>query len=407
MSVTIKKQTWAEFKDVVDSKSLRMQCEESTNWYHLYAFDGSYGYSYPMVKDDGADQTDFEGNYKSGANEAIYDGLVKITDGTNTVVVSDDGEMSSDVGLSYNVDDEALVTDDPANLKLAANGLKLDDIILGIGGQITTADPVQFSAIKNIDDNTPKCMCDIASSTRVKMLDVEVPTGKKWFLTSWDASGEEKGFYELKEFDTSTGSDEQLVSFDSIAGWDYYNGTLTLDTSDKHEGTGSAKFAPSAIGSSFEKEYNPKLDMSGGDMISVWAKVDSLSCSTPRIRIKLYDSDVNYYQFALQNLGTAWQQFNFDLSEASGIDISAVKWITVGVYDSNGKEVHVDDIRFTSSGTSKVIDYFFNSASNPHQHTFPTNIQIEAGRRVLIYATNKSASTGEFEVGFNGREVDV
>jgi len=65
------KLTWAEFKAICSSKVMLMQMIEQAESYRLFAFDGAVKYETSFLKDSGADQVDFEANYKSKCNQKI------------------------------------------------------------------------------------------------------------------------------------------------------------------------------------------------------------------------------------------------------------------------------------------------------------------------------------------------
>lgn len=73
--IAIKKVSWTEFKNIVNSKALKIQCEEASSDYYLYALDGNFAYQYILKKDGDADQLDFENNYKSNTNQPIAQGI--------------------------------------------------------------------------------------------------------------------------------------------------------------------------------------------------------------------------------------------------------------------------------------------------------------------------------------------
>jgi len=63
--------TWAIFKSLVDTKSLSIQYVDLTESYYLKLFDGLFNLDCVVNKDGGADQTDFEANYKTVGNKAL------------------------------------------------------------------------------------------------------------------------------------------------------------------------------------------------------------------------------------------------------------------------------------------------------------------------------------------------
>lgn len=67
----MKARSWSQFKTLVDSKSLTIQFLEHSGRYDLSVIDGSYQIRYPLAKNGGADQIDFETNYKVIANKKL------------------------------------------------------------------------------------------------------------------------------------------------------------------------------------------------------------------------------------------------------------------------------------------------------------------------------------------------
>lgn len=63
--------SWSEYKELLTRKNPNWQHIEHSASYYLFFFDGQTQYSYVMSKDGGADQGDWEDNYKSQSNYAI------------------------------------------------------------------------------------------------------------------------------------------------------------------------------------------------------------------------------------------------------------------------------------------------------------------------------------------------
>lgn len=61
--------SWAAFKSMMSSKALGFQYVEYATWYDLYIIEGTTVWSSSLLKDEGADVTDFENNYKSLGNK--------------------------------------------------------------------------------------------------------------------------------------------------------------------------------------------------------------------------------------------------------------------------------------------------------------------------------------------------
>lgn len=65
------KLTWEDFKGILDGQSLSFQYFEIRNTYCLYCANGPIVIKCLIYKDNSADQTDFETNYKSKGNSDI------------------------------------------------------------------------------------------------------------------------------------------------------------------------------------------------------------------------------------------------------------------------------------------------------------------------------------------------
>jgi len=60
--------SWSSFKSLVDDKAMGIQYIDVEGYYFLKAFDSSFSIGCAMLKDGGADQIDFEDNYKAAGN---------------------------------------------------------------------------------------------------------------------------------------------------------------------------------------------------------------------------------------------------------------------------------------------------------------------------------------------------
>lgn len=64
--------SWADFKSLIAAKGLLIQYSQFTNTYDIFGPEaGSFLWHYSMLMDGGNDQTDFETNYKSTANQPL------------------------------------------------------------------------------------------------------------------------------------------------------------------------------------------------------------------------------------------------------------------------------------------------------------------------------------------------
>jgi hypothetical protein len=270
--------------------------------------------------------------------------------------------------------------------------------------------PLEFYVnFKDLGDNTPITAVTIAANKKLKVLDLEVPVGKRWDIHAWDGSGTNNGFFELVEF-FGTQTETVRDAMDATTGWAIASGpgTLSLDTVDKHSGTGSLKIDATGTGGStitLAKTLSPTQNWSADSEISVWAKVSALT-NGPKIWLKVTQSATTY-TFSSQSLGLNWTEFRFDLSEISTFDKTAVSKIEILVSKTGSREFHFDELSSMSLGDSRQVDQFYSGAISPYDHLFPVPIKIVAGHRLAVFITNKQASTGDFEIGMNGKEVTV
>lgn len=64
--------SWSEFKNiVVTKKGLPLQFQEKAGYYQVLAQEGLFVWSYNLLKDGGADVTDFETSFKADANQPL------------------------------------------------------------------------------------------------------------------------------------------------------------------------------------------------------------------------------------------------------------------------------------------------------------------------------------------------
>ncbi|MGH7975011.1 MAG: hypothetical protein ACREBR_05770 [bacterium] len=64
-------QSYSAFKSLVTAKALLPQYNDTGNNYELFAIEQNISWQYTIVKDGGADQTDFETNYQSTCNKPL------------------------------------------------------------------------------------------------------------------------------------------------------------------------------------------------------------------------------------------------------------------------------------------------------------------------------------------------
>lgn len=344
---------WESYKALIANKGLALQYVEHQKRYELYAGEASmYMWRYNIGKDGGAEQVDFEANYKSSAN-------------TNIAVATE-----------VHIIDQQVVTVDV----------------------ITASQPQSYQLIP--------------TGQKMLMMDVVVPAGKKWWITAWDGSGMGKGYYEMYDYDNSHATPTVFDALDSLTGWAKGDKvtSFTLDTSVKHSGTASIKLVIPPMGASDKgrmiKSYTA-TDMSNSDEIGIWVNG---SGSGRGVTIKLFQGG-NSFMFGVMPIKSGWNSYEFPLEDVAGLDMTIIDKIEVWVTGNGFKltqseNIWIDELYLISGVVKSYIDRFFNGANLPHQHIFPTAIPVLAGHSVRIKVQNNDASDAYYEVGFNGREVN-
>ena len=67
----MQKVSWSEIKSLVDAGTLHLKHLENDRLYNVMGFDDTFYISCIILKDGGADQLDFENNYKSNSNKKL------------------------------------------------------------------------------------------------------------------------------------------------------------------------------------------------------------------------------------------------------------------------------------------------------------------------------------------------
>jgi hypothetical protein len=397
--------SYEDFKDLAASKNLLWQYATDAKKYDIFATDGQITYETLVWIDcahilgidavaEAARKLDFETNYKPNANR-----------------------VSSMVGGTYNATAPTLTDGKQASLQLDNHGKlyvrdeQLEDVILALGGQVTTGDPVQFSDIAP-GGHRPKKKELIDTSAEALLIDAEVPVGKKWYITAWDGSSQGKGFYTIVDWTDASAVYTTIDVMDATTGWiiDEKITSITLDTVEKHEGTGSVKVLTlsnkDGANSRFSKTFT--LDLSASQEVSIWVKAPA---SGKTLALKLYSSGKTF-TFPGQIMTAGWVQHSFPLKDVINVVLSAVIKIEFiinanGIKGREAENYNFDSLQHFTGANEIIIDHFFSAAYTPHQHLFPTAVPVVAGHHVRVYAQNDDSSSKYYEVGFNGREVSV
>jgi hypothetical protein len=94
--------SWADYKaTVVTKKALRLQYGEGANTYDIVAVEGSVEWVYSILKDEGAEQDDFEDHYKDDANQPVE---LRTAAGADVATVLNYPEDCQDLRKSWLVD---------------------------------------------------------------------------------------------------------------------------------------------------------------------------------------------------------------------------------------------------------------------------------------------------------------
>ena len=338
----------------------------------------------------------------------------------NRAVVDVNGKVLSDVGLNYNVDDEALVTDAPANVKLSANGVKLDSIVGALGGAVTAADPVGFTNIQDVAKNVPVGHKTLSAAVEVELVHEIVPAGKRWYITAWDGSGRKEGEYSLILLNTQYASSDTIEDFEDVSDWTPSEGTFDESTTQTKAGTYSGKWDSFSSNQwvqnttkYVEKIYGSPQDWSGYRYISYWIYDNTGGDFETWLRLEETSPAGNYTFAAVSTAIGGWKRLIFDLKEASdsGLDLTDIEHIRISCKNVGatvtGPEFYIDDMIYKTVGIESMKSRFFLSADTPYNHLFPTPIIFEAGEELIMRVKNLGAQAAAFEVGVNGREVTI
>ena len=358
---------------------------------------------------------------------ASIDGKLSVTGGALNVNISSggvtqyaedtvhvSGDLMNMAGVVQKSADGALSGDgDRSLLQVDSNGfLKVN--VKATDGQTTAANPVQFTVITTIDGIQPKYECQIASSVKQGVASLVVPAGKKWFITSWDGSGDSKGYYQLMK-QTVVGATTLYDGCESTTGWTVSNlSSFSAPSSSPYQGTYSftASLATNSSGiqSGYFEKASLNLDWSAVSSIVATVKRSGTYGAATDVALKIYTAS-NSYTFPGLVVGISWADVSFDLSQV-GFSLSAVTKIQFIYTEHNSGTygptiVWLDNIRTSTQDVFEPIDQFFAAGYIPYQNQFPTNLAYAAGTILCIFVTNKDSATGVFEIGLNGREISV
>lgn len=153
-----------------------------------------------------------------------------------------------------------------------------------------------------------------------------------------------------------------LDDCDNTTGWTSSQ-TLSLNTSDKMQGSGCVEFTGSTT-DEFKKVFSPAYSSGitvANGALRFWYYVSDVTKCGP-IRVELGSggkADVNEYSWALSGLVNGWNQVNLKMSTATKVgtlDLNAINWFRI--YDSKSGSIttRIDGIEVYNSDLSAVKD---------------------------------------------------
>ena len=146
----------------------------------------------------------------------------------------------------------------------------------------------------------------------------------------------------------------QQDSADSATGWAATNGTLTLDTTDKKEGTGSIKVISGASSPmTVRKTFAAAKDFSGVDNFYYWAKLEN-TASGFGVGLRAETDTSNYFQASVGQSfiqgGAGWIRFLIPRTASFVTTVGTPSWTNINSFAliitalPNGTIFHIDDL---------------------------------------------------------------
>jgi hypothetical protein len=151
-----------------------------------------------------------------------------------------------------------------------------------------------------------------------------------------------------------------LDKCDSTSGWTS-NNTLSLNTSDKKEGTGSLQSVGSGtdeFAKAFGTAVNSGVTAANG-YLQFWYYVSDVTKFNAENQVELGSAgkaDTNEYGWSLTGLVNGWNFINLKISNA-GIsggtpNLSAINWFRIYHFKNGSLTTKIDEIRFSSTGAT-------------------------------------------------------
>lgn len=176
-----------------------------------------------------------------------------------------------------------------------------------------------------------------------------------------------------------------LDDCDNLSGWTSSQ-TLTLNTTDKMQGSGCVQFTGSTL-DEFKKVFSPAYNSGttvANGALRFWYYVSDISKCGP-IRVELGSAgraDVNEYSWQLTGLSNGWNLVDLKMSASTKVgvcDLSAINWFRI--YDSKSGNIttRIDGIEVYNTEISAVKDLKFSENEvtiypNPVQNQLNINI---------------------------------
>ncbi len=150
-----------------------------------------------------------------------------------------------------------------------------------------------------------------------------------------------------------------LDNCNSLNGWSSSN-SLTLDTSDKKEGTASIQSAGSGT-DEFRKTFSTPVNSgvtAANGYLQFWYYVSDVSKFNADNQVELGSGgqmDTNEYTWSLSGLANGWNFISLKISNAAVTggtpNLSAINWFRIYHYKNGSVTTKIDGIQFSSQGT--------------------------------------------------------
>ncbi len=145
---------------------------------------------------------------------------------------------------------------------------------------------------------------------------------------------------------------QSVDNCDALTGW-YGGSTLSIDTNDKKEGTGSLKSLGNGV-DDFNKKLDP-ISISETDILRFWYYVADVNLFSASNQVEIGSGngpDVNEYSWSLNELVNGWNLIELPINSAAITggtpDLNAINWFRIYRYKNDVVTTKIDDIQFVS-----------------------------------------------------------